>query len=118
MINDKRVHRLYVEERLQRKLRRRKAATRSAPLTIWTRPNEPWAMAFMHDVLQNGRAIRVFTIVDGCTRECVALHAVVGSRAVTWRRSSPRLAHSAVVYLRLCKATTLYHGSQGTRGAK
>jgi putative transposase len=43
-----------------------------------TQPNERWAMDFMHDVLKDGRAVRVFTLVDGCTRECVALHAAPG----------------------------------------
>ena len=28
--------------------------------------------------LTNGRAIRVFTLVDACTRECVAQHAAAG----------------------------------------
>ena len=31
-------------------------------------------MDFMHDVLSGGRTIRVFTLIDVCTRECVALH--------------------------------------------
>ena len=30
--------------------------------------------------LTNGRAIRVFTLVDACTRESVALHAAAGFR--------------------------------------
>jgi putative transposase len=38
-----------------------------------TRPKERWAMDFMHDVLTGGRTIRVFTLVDVCTRECLAL---------------------------------------------
>lgn len=75
----KRVHRLYVEEGLQLKpRRRRKSATLRETRTLPTQLNERWAMDFMHDVLQNGRAIRVFTLVDVCTRECVALHAAVG----------------------------------------
>ena len=30
-------------------------------------------MDSMHDTLAGGRAIRIFTVVDICTRECVAL---------------------------------------------
>ena len=80
-INYKRVHRLYVEEGLQlkpRRRRRRKAATVRETRTAPTQPNARWAMDFMHDVLKNGRAIRVFTLVDVYTRECVALHAAAG----------------------------------------
>jgi putative transposase len=79
VINDKRVHRLYVEEGLQLKpRRRRKAATLRATRTVPAQPNERWAMDFKHDVLKEGRAIRVFTLVDVCTRECVGLHVAVG----------------------------------------
>lgn len=79
VINDKWVHPRYVEEGLQLKLRRQrqKAATLSAPRTMPTQPNERWAMGVGYDVLNNGRAIRVFTVVSVCTRECVALHAEV-----------------------------------------
>jgi putative transposase len=77
-INLKKVHRLYREEGLQlkpRRRRRRKAATVRTPHPVVTRPNERWAMDFMHDVLADGRRIRVFTLVDVFTRECVALEA-------------------------------------------
>jgi len=80
-INYKRVHRFYVDEGLQlkpRRRRRRKAATVRETRKVPTQPNERWAMDFMHDVLKNGRAIRVFTLVDVCTRECVVLHAAAG----------------------------------------
>ena len=79
--NYKRVHRLYVDEGLQlkpKRRRRRKTATVRETRTVPTQPNERWAMDFMHDMLKNGRAIRVFTLVDVCTRECVALHAAAG----------------------------------------
>jgi len=80
-INYKRVHRLYVEEGLQLKTkrrRRRKAGTLGETRTVPTQPNARWAMDFMHDVLKDGRAIRVFTLVDVYRRECVALHAATG----------------------------------------
>ncbi len=56
---------------------RRRAATLRETRTVPTQPKERWAMDFMHPVQQNGRAIRVFTRVDMCTRECVVLHAAV-----------------------------------------
>ncbi|MCC6771187.1 MAG: transposase [Gemmatimonadaceae bacterium] len=105
VINYKRVHRLYVEEDVQlkpRHRRRRKPATLRAPRTMPTQPNERWAMDFMHDVLQNGRAIRVFAPVDECTRECVALRAAVGFKvsdvaAFLFTAGAPRGGLPAVV---------------------
>ena len=74
-INDTRVHRRYVEEGLQLKPRRLTAATVCDTRSVLTQPSERWAMDSMHDVLTNGRAIRVFTLVDVCTRKGVALRA-------------------------------------------
>jgi putative transposase len=74
-INHKKVHRLYVEEGLQlkpRRRRRRSATVRQARAVV-TQPNQRWAMDFMHDVLATGQTVRVFTLVDVFTRECVAL---------------------------------------------
>jgi len=74
-INHKKAHRLYVEEGLQLKVRRRRrrAATVRQPRAEVSRPNERWAMDFMHDVLATGQTARVFTLVDVYSRECVAL---------------------------------------------
>jgi putative transposase len=80
-VNYKRVHRLYVEEGLQlkpRRRRRRKAHTVRRPPIVVTRPGERWAMDFMHDTLADGRSIRVFTLVDVYSRACVALRAAPG----------------------------------------
>lgn len=76
-VNHKRTRRLYKEEGLQlkpRRPRRRRAVLLRIGGPVVTQPNQRWAMDFMHDTLAGGRAIRVFTLVDVCTRECVALH--------------------------------------------
>jgi putative transposase len=44
-------------------------APRSTPLV----PNECWAMDFVQDVVAHGGKMRVFTLVDVHTRECLAL---------------------------------------------
>jgi putative transposase len=36
-------------------------------------PNERWSLDFVSDQLTDGRRFRVLTVVDGCTRECLAL---------------------------------------------
>lgn len=41
--------------------------------TVVVAPNERWAMDFMHGVLATGQHVRVFTLVDVFSRECVAL---------------------------------------------
>lgn len=77
-VNHKRVYRLYREEglSLRRRMRRRH---RSAVVRVErppvTGPNEQWAMDFMHDTLAGGASIRLLTVIDLYTRECVALEA-------------------------------------------
>lgn len=72
------VYRLYREEgltlRRKRPRRRRSAVTRERTATP-TRPNEQWAMDFIHDTLSGGKAVRVLAVIDVCTRECVVLGA-------------------------------------------
>ncbi len=43
------------------------------PRVVPTGPNHVWAMDFVHDTLADGRAIRVLTLIDSCTRECLTL---------------------------------------------
>jgi putative transposase len=80
-INHKRVYRLYTEEGLglkRKRPKRRRAAVSRRNQTVATCPNERWAMDFMHDDLADGRKIRVLTVIDVFTRECLALQ--VGRR--------------------------------------
>ena len=77
-INHKRTYRLYVEEGLglrRRRPKRRRSAARRVEQPRPTAPNETWAMDFMHDSLADGRTLRVLTVVDTYTRECVVLEA-------------------------------------------
>ena len=74
-INHKRVARLYRAEGLAVRRRRRKRVARARhhqPLTP-THPNEQWAADFVSDALAWGRAIRLFAVVDVCTREALAI---------------------------------------------
>jgi putative transposase len=71
--NHKRIERIYREEGLQVRLRKRKRTCRSIRLRtieVPTMPNEKWSMDFVHDWLVPGRRIRCLTIVDDFTREC------------------------------------------------
>jgi putative transposase len=83
MVNHKRIDRLYREEGLsltRKRPRRRKSAAVRPPREITTAANQRWAMDFMHDVLASGQKIRVFTLVDVHTRECLTLRAQTSFR--------------------------------------
>lgn len=75
MINHKRVERIYSEEGLQlkkRKKRRQTAALRMVMPTP-TGPNQRWSMDFVSDCIANGRKFRCLTIVDDFSRESPAI---------------------------------------------
>lgn len=75
-INHKRVERIYGEEGLQlprRPKRRRRGVQRPVPKIEPTAPGQRASMDFMHDVLADGRRIRLFTLVDDYSRECLAI---------------------------------------------
>ena len=77
-VNAKRVYRLYVDEALglrRKKPKRRRAAMARQPQATVMRPNERWTMDFMSDSLAGGQKLRVLTVVDTYTRECLALEA-------------------------------------------
>ena len=82
-VNHKRVYRLYRDEGLglrRRRGRRRRSALVRSPRCDASSPNERWAMDFMQDMLADGRTVRIFTLVDVYTRECLALEAGVHFR--------------------------------------
>jgi len=73
-VNHKRLHRIYREAGLMIRRRKRKHCVRvGQPLRAWTAANQEWALDFAHDAVACGRAIRVLSVVDAYTRECLAL---------------------------------------------
>jgi putative transposase len=74
-VNHKRVYRLYREEGLSVRKRKRKRMSREArlPLEAPTAPNQLWCLDFVHDVLFWGRKIRMLTVADVFTREALAI---------------------------------------------
>jgi len=73
-VNHKRVHRVYREAGLSLRRKKRKHCVRvGQPLRAWTAANQEWALDFVHDAVDCGRAIRVLSVVDAYTRECLAL---------------------------------------------
>lgn len=77
-VNVKRVYRLYAEEGLAVRRRRRKHLVRGHAIEPrLVRANQEWAMDFIVDGLGNGRMVRILSVVDAFTRECLALEADV-----------------------------------------
>jgi putative transposase len=76
-VNAKRIYRLYTEEGLMvRTTQRRKRAQRQrVPQGSAVRRNQKWSMDFVAQRLADGRWMRVLTVVDQFTRECLALFA-------------------------------------------
>jgi putative transposase len=74
-VNQKRIRRIYREERLMvRKRRGRKRALGlRAPMKPPDHPNACWSLDFVHDQMTDGRRFRILVVVDECTRECLAL---------------------------------------------
>ena len=74
-INVKRTWRIYREEGLAVRKRRRKKlpVPERQPLVRAEQPNEVWSMDFVFDELANGRKVKTLTVVDDCTKESVQI---------------------------------------------
>jgi putative transposase len=74
-VNAKRVYRLDREKGLQVRIKRRKKLASRSWVTFpgASRVNERWTMDFVSDALADGGRIRVLTVLDSFTRECLAL---------------------------------------------
>jgi putative transposase len=85
-VNHKRLHRVYREAGLAIRRKKRKHCVREGkPLLVRTSANQEWALDFVHDAVECGRTIRVLSVVDAYTRECLALEvdSSFASRRVT-----------------------------------
>lgn len=87
IVNYKRVERLYREQKLQVRRRKRKKVPigERQPLMRPDRQNQVWSMDFVFDRVAGGRALKCLTIVDDATHESVAIepgHAFSGKHLV------------------------------------
>jgi putative transposase len=73
-VNHKRLFRVYRQAGLSVKRNRRKKLVRAGiNRPVLAAPNEEWSLDFVYDSLATGRSVRVLSIVDNFTRECLAL---------------------------------------------
>lgn len=83
MVNKKKVHRIYKEEQLAIRIKKRRRITTQlrvpppSPKVL----NEVWAMDFVHDQLADGKKIRMLTLVDKLSRECLRIEVDYGLRS-------------------------------------
>jgi putative transposase len=75
VVNRKRVQRIYREERLtvRRRGGRKRAIGTRRPMEIPLAANQRWSLDFVSDQMTDGRRFRILTVIDNCTRECLAL---------------------------------------------
>jgi putative transposase len=74
-VNHKRLHRLYRQEGLvlRKRRRQRAASVTRVPLSSPVRAGQRFSMDFVSDSLASGRSFRALNIVDDYTRECLAI---------------------------------------------
>ena len=95
VVNREKTYRIYREESLQvRRRRRQRLKDRSrVPRRPVSGPNQSWSMDFMSDQLATGRRFRILNIVDDYSRECVGQ---IVDIAITGQRVSRLLDQLAV----------------------
>ena len=72
VINKKRTYRIYTEEGLQVRTKKRKKLQRPRqPMEVPMTVNQRWSMDFVSDQLSSGRRFRIFNVVDDYSREMV-----------------------------------------------
>lgn len=101
VVNHKRVYRLYREEGLSLRRRKRKRLTSEGrgPGETAIRPDQVWSLDFVSDALAPGRRLKLLTVVDTYTRESLVVEvdtsisgermARVLDRVIAERRAQP-----------------------------
>ena len=70
--NKKRTYRIYTEERLQVRTKKRKKLQRPRqPMVAPVKRNQRWSMDFVSDQLSHGRRFRVLNLIDDYSREVI-----------------------------------------------
>ena len=86
-INRKRVYRIWRQEGLQlprRKVGKRRYGDPTGVLQRASRPNEVWSYDFLEARTERGGKLRILTVLDEYTRECLTIHVArsISSRQV------------------------------------
>lgn len=111
-INHKRTYRLYKEAGLSIKKRSKKKRyeKRGMPDRTCLEPNSRWSMDFVSDRTRNGGNIRILTLIDEVTRECLALEV---DSSITGRKVS-MILNRVALFRGLPKEILTDNGSEFT----
>ena len=95
-VNRKRVQRLYREEKLtvRRRGGRKRAMGTRQPIEVPLQANQRWSLDFVTDQMTDGRRFRILTVVDNCTRDCLALVADTSISGLRVARELTRLVQA------------------------
>ena len=95
-INHQRLFRIYRKEQLQVRRRggRKRAMGTRTPMVLPLLPNQRWSIDFVSDQLTDGRRFWIMTVVDDCTRECLALIADTSLSGARVARELARLCYA------------------------
>jgi len=82
-VNFKRIHRIWKREGLKvpvKKAKKRRLGSEDGGIVrrVAERPNHIWSVDFIFDRTENGRSLKILSVIDEFTRECIAL--VVGRK--------------------------------------
>lgn len=105
LVNHKRVERLYTQEKLQVRRRRRKKipVSERQPLIRPGAANEVWSVDFVFDRIASGRTLKCLAIIDDATHEAIAVtveHCMGGNQltrvldSICSQRGTPRVIRS------------------------
>lgn len=131
--NHKRVYRIYRELELNLRIKPKKRLVREKPepLAVPTAPNQTWSMDFMHDSLTDGRAYRIFNVIDDYNRHGITMEADLSlpaervvralEQAIEWRGkpsvircdNGPELISGALLNWAASKGITIRHIQPG-----
>lgn len=93
VVNLKRVHRWWKKLKLQlaRKRPKKQHSAAIIPLSAATGPNEIWTYDFVFDQVVSGRKLKMLTLIDEYTRECLAVEVASSITAAGVRRVLERI---------------------------
>lgn len=105
VINRKKTHRLYREERLhlRPKKKRGKRSGTASKIAAPVRAHQLWTLDFVHDTLACGRSFRALNVMDAWSRQALAIEAdtSLSAKRVVRVLEEQRVIHGAPAALRL-----------------
>lgn len=99
VVNHKRTERIYRKLGLSIRTKKRKRLVNALRLAlpVPARPNEIWAMDFVHDSTNGGRRVKCLTVIDLYSRECLAIEVASSLPGQMVARTLTRLAECRAV---------------------